>query len=65
MASAIAQTRRLHFAKKLLNETDLSMTEIALSAGYGSVRRFNDHVRHVYGRPPSALRGRISQHFSA
>jgi AraC family transcriptional regulator of adaptative response / DNA-3-methyladenine glycosylase II len=53
---AIAQTRRLHFAKKLLNETDLSMTEIALSAGYGSVRRFNDHVRHVYGRPPSAAR---------
>jgi AraC family transcriptional regulator of adaptative response / DNA-3-methyladenine glycosylase II len=55
---AIAQTRRLHFAKKLLNETDLSMTEIALSAGYGSVRRFNDHVQQVYGRSPSTLRRR-------
>jgi AraC family transcriptional regulator of adaptative response / DNA-3-methyladenine glycosylase II len=55
---AVAQTRRLHFAKKLLDETDLPMTEIALSAGYGSVRRFNDHVRQVYGRSPSSLRRR-------
>lgn len=55
---AIAQTRRLHFAKKLLDETDLPMTEIALSAGYGSVRRFNDHVINVYGRTPSMLRNR-------
>lgn len=53
---AIAQTRRLHFAKKLLDETDLSMTDIALSAGYGSVRRFNDHFRTVYSRTPSELR---------
>lgn len=55
---AIAQTRRLHFAKKLLDETDLPMTDIALSAGYGSVRRFNDHVINVYGRTPSMLRNR-------
>ncbi|HKI73894.1 MAG TPA: AlkA N-terminal domain-containing protein, partial [Pseudomonadales bacterium] len=53
---SIAQTRRLHFAKKLLDETDLAMTDIALSAGYGSVRRFNDHFRQVYGRSPSQLR---------
>ncbi len=53
---AIAQTRRLHFAKKLVDETDLPMTEIALSAGYGSVRRFNDHIQQVYGRSPSSLR---------
>jgi AraC family transcriptional regulator of adaptative response / DNA-3-methyladenine glycosylase II len=57
---AIAQTRRLHFAKKLLDETDLPMTEIALSAGYGSVRRFNDHVMSVYGRTPSMLRNRVA-----
>jgi AraC family transcriptional regulator of adaptative response / DNA-3-methyladenine glycosylase II len=55
---AIAQTRRLHFAKKLLDETDLPMTEIALSAGYGSVRRFNDHIKSVYGRTPTILRNR-------
>jgi len=59
---AIAQTRRLHFAKKLLDETDLPMTEVALSAGYGSVRRFNDHIKSVYGRTPSTLRNRNAVH---
>jgi AraC family transcriptional regulator of adaptative response / DNA-3-methyladenine glycosylase II len=54
---AVAQTRRLQFAKKLIDETRLSMTEVAMAAGYGSLRRFNDHFRQVYQRPPSALRG--------
>ena len=53
----VAQTRRLQFAKKLIDETRLPMTEIALSSGYGSVRRFNDHFRQTYGRPPGSLRG--------
>ena len=53
---AIAQTRRLHFAKKLINETGLPMTRIAMASGYGSIRRFNDHFRKVYNRPPSSLR---------
>lgn len=53
---AIAQTRRLQFAKRLLDETSLPMTEIALASGYGSVRRFNDHFRSVYGRAPSTIR---------
>lgn len=63
--NAIAQTRRLHFAKKLLDETSLSMTEIALSSGYGSVRRFNDHFVGTYGRPPSQLRRHKSASGSA
>lgn len=53
---AVAQTRRLHFAKRLLDETDLGMTEIALAAGFGSVRRFNDAFRSTYQRSPSAIR---------
>ena len=53
---AVAQTRRLHLAKKLLDETVLPMTEIAHAAGYGSVRRFNESLRATYGRAPSALR---------
>ncbi len=53
---AIAQTRRLHFAKKLIDETRLSMTDVAMAAGYGSVRRFNDHFQQVYKRPPSELK---------
>lgn len=52
----VAQTRRLHFAKRLIDDTNLSMTEVALAAGYGSVRRFNAAFRANYGRPPSELR---------
>ncbi|XOV87109.1 MAG: AlkA N-terminal domain-containing protein [Pseudomonadota bacterium] len=52
----IALTRRLQFAKKLLNETGLPLTDIALASGYGSIRRFNDHFRQVYGRAPRELR---------
>lgn len=53
---AIAQTRRLHFAKRLIDETDLSMMEVALEAGYGSLRRFNAAFREAYWRTPSDLR---------
>ena len=52
----VAQTRRLHLAKKLLDETSLPITEIAYASGFGSVRRFNETLLETYGRPPSALR---------
>ena len=55
---SVAQTRRLHFAKQLIDDTDLTMTEICYAAGFGSVRRFNALFRNVYGRSPSQLRGR-------
>jgi AraC family transcriptional regulator, regulatory protein of adaptative response / DNA-3-methyladenine glycosylase II len=54
--SAVAQTRRLHFTKKLIDETRLPMTQIALAAGFGSVRRFNAAIRRVYHRTPSQIR---------
>jgi AraC family transcriptional regulator of adaptative response / DNA-3-methyladenine glycosylase II len=53
---SVAQAHRLLFAKKLVSETALGMTEIALAAGFGSVRRFNDAFQRAYGRPPSELR---------
>jgi len=53
---AVAQTRRLHFAKRLLDDTSLPITGIALAAGFGSVRRFNDSFRRTYGRSPRELR---------
>ena len=53
---AVAQTRWLHFAKRLLDDTSLPMTGIALAAGFGSVRRFNHAFRATYGRSPRALR---------
>ena len=52
----VAQTRRLQLAKKLLDETDLPVGEIALAAGFGSIRRFNEVLLAAYGRPPQALR---------
>lgn len=54
---AVAQTRRLHFAKRLLDDTDLPITEVALASGFGSVRRFNDAFLKTYKRSPRELRG--------
>lgn len=53
-----AQTLRIGRAKQLLDETALPMTDIAVQAGFGSVRRFNAAFSGLYGRPPSAIRRR-------
>ena len=53
---AVAHTRRLHFAKQLIDQTRLPMQDIAVAAGYGSVRRFNDAFVKTYGRSPRELR---------
>jgi AraC family transcriptional regulator of adaptative response / DNA-3-methyladenine glycosylase II len=55
---AVAQTRRVLFAKHLIHETRMSMTEVALAAGFSSLRRFNEVFRDLFHRPPSALRRR-------
>ena len=52
----IMQTERLLFAKKLLQETSLPAAQIALSAGFGSIRRFNALFRKQYDLSPTALR---------
>lgn len=56
LPTAVAQTRRLHFAKQLISDTNLSMAEVAMASGFRSIRRFNDVFREFYGRPPSQLR---------
>jgi AraC family transcriptional regulator, regulatory protein of adaptative response / DNA-3-methyladenine glycosylase II len=53
---AVAQTRRVLFAKQLLHETRMPMTEVALAAGFGSLRRFNETFHSLFHRPPSAIR---------
>ncbi|HEU5181652.1 MAG TPA: AlkA N-terminal domain-containing protein [Candidatus Polarisedimenticolia bacterium] len=55
---ALAQTRRLHFAKRLLDETNLPIGDIALAAGFGSLRRFNSAFRRTYKCAPRDLRRR-------
>jgi AraC family transcriptional regulator of adaptative response / DNA-3-methyladenine glycosylase II len=54
----VAQTRRLHFAKRLLDETDLPVTQIALASGFSSIRRFNSAFQSTYARAPRELRKR-------
>ena len=56
----VAQTRRVLLAKQLLHQTDLSMIEVALGSGFGSVRRFNETFQRLYQRPPSELRRRAT-----
>src|SRR3954470_23451848 len=57
---AVAQTRRVLFAKQLIHETTMPMTEVAAAAGFGSIRRFNETFRTLFHRPPSALRRKVS-----
>ena len=61
--SAVAHTRRLQFAKKLIDETDLSMTQVALASGFGCVRRFNAAIQSTYHRTPTRLR-QLARHMS-
>jgi len=53
---AVANTRRMHFAKKLIDETTLPMAQVALASGFGCVRRFNAGIRKVYHRTPTQIR---------
>ena len=54
----VAQTVRVQRAKRLLDSTDLAMSEIAFRAGFASLRRFNAVFAEVYRRPPSEIRRR-------
>ena len=49
-------TRRLLFAKQLLTETTLPVTDVAMAAGFGSLRRFNTTFREAYRMAPRDLR---------
>jgi len=54
----VAKTLRIQRAKRLLQETDLPVAEIAARAGFPSSRRMTAAFAELYRRPPSALRGR-------
>ncbi len=61
----IMQTERLLFSKKLLQETAMEMAQVAMSAGFKSLRRFNALFRTRYGQAPTALRRPRGLHASA
>lgn len=52
----LAQTNRLLLAKRLIAETELPMVQVALAAGFDSLRRFNAAFRSHYRLTPSTLR---------
>ncbi|MEH2513527.1 AraC family transcriptional regulator of adaptative response/methylated-DNA-[protein]-cysteine methyltransferase [Nitrobacteraceae bacterium AZCC 1564] len=54
----VAKTRRVQRAKRLIDETNEPLAQIAYRAGFGSVRRFNATFRELYGRSPSSIRPR-------
>jgi AraC family transcriptional regulator of adaptative response / DNA-3-methyladenine glycosylase II len=54
----LARSARTHFARRLLDDTDLTVTQIAFSAGFGSVRQFNRACQEVFRASPRALRAR-------
>jgi AraC family transcriptional regulator, regulatory protein of adaptative response / DNA-3-methyladenine glycosylase II len=54
----LARSRRAHFARRLLDDTDLTILDVAFASGFGSLRQFNRTMQHVFGASPASLRGR-------
>src|SRR4029079_4805640 len=50
--SFVARSRRAHFARRLLDETDLRVSDIAYAAGFESVRQLNRVVLSVFRFTP-------------
>jgi AraC family transcriptional regulator of adaptative response / DNA-3-methyladenine glycosylase II len=56
--SQLASSRRAHFARRLLDDTDLQIADIAFAAGFGSIRQFNRVLAEVFRTTPAELRRR-------
>jgi AraC family transcriptional regulator of adaptative response / DNA-3-methyladenine glycosylase II len=54
----LARSARAHFARRLLDDTDLPMLEIAHATGFGSLRQFNRACREIFRASPRALRAK-------
>ena len=54
----VARSRRAHFARRLLDDTDLPLAQVATAAGFNSVRQFNRVMKEVFRFTPIDLRAR-------
>lgn len=54
----VARSRRAHFARRLLDETDFPVAQVAYAAGFGSVRQMNREMHRVFRASPSELRSK-------
>lgn len=55
------QTCRLLLAKNLLTDTEMSILQVAMAAGFGSQRRMNDLFQKRYRLSPTSLRKHASE----
>ncbi|GAA1665051.1 DNA-3-methyladenine glycosylase 2 [Kribbella yunnanensis] len=53
-----ARSRRAHFARRLLDDSDLGIAEVAFASGFGSLRQFNRAMREIFRAAPKELRDR-------
>jgi len=53
---AVAKTRRIHFARRLLDDTELPMRDVAYASGFSSIKRFNTVMRETFRRSPTEMR---------
>ena len=58
----LARSRRAHFARRLMDDTDLTFTQIAYASGFGSVRQLNRACQETFRAPPHELRARRRRH---
>jgi AraC family transcriptional regulator of adaptative response / DNA-3-methyladenine glycosylase II len=54
----LARSRRAHFARRLLDDTDMAVADVAFASGFASLRQFNRQMREVFRASPSELRAR-------
>jgi AraC family transcriptional regulator of adaptative response / DNA-3-methyladenine glycosylase II len=54
----LARSRRAHFARRLLDDSDLTITQVAFASGFGSVRQLNRACRELFRATPGELRAR-------
>jgi len=54
----LARSHRTHFARRLLEDTDLPVTDVAWASGFGSLRQLNRASQQVFHAPPTELRAR-------
>lgn len=57
----VARARRAHLARRMLDESDLSITKIAFAAGFSSLRQMNRVVHELFGFSPTQLRSKRSR----
>jgi AraC family transcriptional regulator of adaptative response / DNA-3-methyladenine glycosylase II len=58
---ALARAQRAQSARILVESSALSMAEVAMAAGFSSIRQFNDTVRQVFALSPTELRLRSAK----